>query len=527
MDSQELQTAATAESETATPKLHRLPVTVDKSHIVTIGEKLYSQSVELIRELVNNAYDADAAKVFVEIRDECIEVRDDGLGMDLDGLRQYFNIGSTEKVLHNKSPKFGRDRIGQFGIGKFATLSACQRFEVITQRGDFAARVIFDKRDWAQETARWDLPLEIIPPDRKRGDGTTVILHQLYRNFDLETVRRKIVESVPLRIKNFAVFLNGQRLMLTRLPGHRIPFMEGTAFGPVHGEVVILPSSQAEAAEMGIEIRVKGVMVQKSLFGLQVLGREAARVRGEVNADFLPVTSDRSGFRIDTPEYEAFEKVMDKIITEASKQLSRLSDKKETTRVRRAVKDAIERIQQALSTYPEFGQAGAIPLGESTGGVGEPAELRPEKEDESEEPDVEDLSQDEAGHVEEEAAAEEPVQGEGESLADAETPPEIPKPRVSKLTPNAVVRKFRTGEKAVSCCIDHFGADGPESFTEGMIIYINRDHPLYVREAKKGASHTMHVARLLSQEIALMNNPDKPRQAFEQQSKILKAAFQE
>jgi hypothetical protein len=142
MNSQELQTAATAEIEAATPKLHRLPVTVDKSHIVTIGEKLYSQSVELIRELVNNAYDADAAKVFVEIHDERIEVRDDGLGMDLDGLRQYFNIGSNEKVLHNKSPKFDRDRIGQFGIGKFATLAACRRFEVVTQRGDFAARVI-------------------------------------------------------------------------------------------------------------------------------------------------------------------------------------------------------------------------------------------------------------------------------------------------------------------------------------------------------------------------------------------------
>src|SRR5574341_1193140 len=212
-DMQTTPTAATAQS--AAPKPYRLPVTVDKSHIVTIGEKLYTQSVELIRELVNNAYDADAAKVFVEIHDERIEVRDDGLGMDLDGLRQYFNIGSTEKVLHNKSPKFGRERIGQFGIGKFATLSACQRFEVVTQRGDFAARVIFDKRDWAQETARWDLPLEIISPDRKRGDGTVVILHQLYRNFDLETVRRKIVESVPLRVKNFAVFLNGQRLMLT------------------------------------------------------------------------------------------------------------------------------------------------------------------------------------------------------------------------------------------------------------------------------------------------------------------------
>jgi hypothetical protein len=40
-----------------------LPVTVDKSHLITIGERLYSESIELIRELVNNAYDADAAEV--------------------------------------------------------------------------------------------------------------------------------------------------------------------------------------------------------------------------------------------------------------------------------------------------------------------------------------------------------------------------------------------------------------------------------------------------------------------------------
>ncbi len=34
-----------------------LPVTVDKSHLITIGERLYSESIELIRELANNAYD--------------------------------------------------------------------------------------------------------------------------------------------------------------------------------------------------------------------------------------------------------------------------------------------------------------------------------------------------------------------------------------------------------------------------------------------------------------------------------------
>jgi len=54
-----------------------LPVTVDKSHLITIGERLYSESIELIRELVNNAYDADATLVDISITKEFIEVRDD------------------------------------------------------------------------------------------------------------------------------------------------------------------------------------------------------------------------------------------------------------------------------------------------------------------------------------------------------------------------------------------------------------------------------------------------------------------
>jgi len=36
-----------------------LTITVDKSHIIATGERLYEQSIELIRELVNNGYDAE------------------------------------------------------------------------------------------------------------------------------------------------------------------------------------------------------------------------------------------------------------------------------------------------------------------------------------------------------------------------------------------------------------------------------------------------------------------------------------
>ncbi|MDP8247283.1 MAG: ATP-binding protein [Candidatus Tritonobacter lacicola] len=75
-----------------------IPVKVDRSHIITIGKRLYAESLELIRELVNNAYDADAAEVRITIREDEIEVADNGLGMDMEGLVQYFNIGSQEKL---------------------------------------------------------------------------------------------------------------------------------------------------------------------------------------------------------------------------------------------------------------------------------------------------------------------------------------------------------------------------------------------------------------------------------------------
>jgi hypothetical protein len=44
-----------------------IPVTIDKSHLITIGEKLYTEKVSFVRELVNNAYDADAIEVHVTI----------------------------------------------------------------------------------------------------------------------------------------------------------------------------------------------------------------------------------------------------------------------------------------------------------------------------------------------------------------------------------------------------------------------------------------------------------------------------
>jgi hypothetical protein len=481
---------------------HALPVTVDKSHLVTIGERLYTESIELVRELVNNAYDADATRVNVTVGAERIVVEDNGTGMDLQGLQQYFTIGSQDKLLHSRSPRYRRERIGQFGIGKFATLSACQRFIVFTRKEQFAARVVFDKEEWSRVEGSWNLPLEITARDANDGDGTTVTLEGLTKQFDLTEVERRLMEGVPLKAPNFTVFLNGHPVSPKSLSGHPVPFLEGTDFGPVSGEIIILPASAASTEDVGIEIKVKQVTVRRELFGAEFWGKVAARIRGEVHADFLPVTSDRTGFVKDSPEYQAFAATMQRIMTEVRSVLGRLAGQREKRAASRALNEAMQRILRALQKNPDFSPFGPVPIGDpgGIGGLGDTSRTSGK-----------DGAQERAITVRE-------TKPKGTRSTKR-------KPGVRRLTPNAVVRRLKMGQEGISCCLDHFGEAGPECFSEDTVIYVNQDHPLYKREAKKQDTHTMHVARLLTQEIALMKDPRNPRQAFERQSKLLRDAF--
>ncbi len=489
------------------PEKEYIPVTVDKSHIITIGERLYTESIEFVREIVNNAYDADATLVDITVSEDSIEIKDNGSGMDREGLRQYFSIGSQLKLHSSKSPLYHRDRIGQFGIGKFASLSACERFEVLTRKGEFVARVIFDKAEWEKAGGTWNLPLDLLPTDFRKTDGTTVMLTGLNRRFELNDIEARIIEGTPLKAPNFRVRLNSHTITPRSLAGHKIPFLEGTEFGPVHGEIIILPQTMASTEALGVEIKVKQVTVRRELFGMETWGKVMARVRGEVNADFLPVTSDRTGFIKDSPEYRAFLAVMEKVIEEIKKALHRLTAKKEGRIVSRALNEALHRVYRALSHNPELSPFGALPVADDeTKGIGG------------------------AGLLSEKKAEETGIAGNASPIGKEKVKtPEIKKrkkrPQVKRLTPNAVIKKMKFGQYGVSCVVDSFGEEGSEVFTEETTIYINRDHPLYRRESGKADTHILNLARLITQEIALMKDSKNPRQAFERQSRLLKDAF--
>ena len=88
----------------------KIKVKVDKSHLFTLGEKMYKEGIEFLREVVNNAYDADATEVRVMIADDKITIEDNGSGLNEKDLEQFFTVGSEEKTLKNVSPRFRASR---------------------------------------------------------------------------------------------------------------------------------------------------------------------------------------------------------------------------------------------------------------------------------------------------------------------------------------------------------------------------------------------------------------------------------
>jgi hypothetical protein len=298
--------------------------------------------------------------------------------------------------------------------------------------------------------------------------------------------------------------------------GNRIPVLEGTQYGIIHGEIVILPAYSASTKNMGIEIKVKGVTVRRELFSMASWGKAATRIRGEIHADFLPLTSDRSGFIEDSPEFKTFLKGIEKIIADIQKIYNQLTSKQENRKVSRALKEALQRIHQALSLNPELSPFGVVPFAEK--GRQSAGETAVEAGTKKEEPEL--------------ITAEDEISSnsdqENSTTADSSDKPQKDrKPSLRLATPNSVVKRLKFGDAGVTCCLDHLGEDGPECMTEGTIIYINRDHPLYKRESKKKDAHILNIARLITQEISLMKDSANPREAFDRQSKLLRDAFME
>ena len=154
-------------------------VTIDK---IAAGEVI-ERPASIVKELVENAIDAGADSVTVEIRDggiDFIRVTDNGCGIPHDEVRSAFlrhstsKIRSVEDLMHISSLGFRGEAL--------SSIAAVTRTELITKTGDceFGTRYVIEGGK------------EVSLEETGAPDGTTFLVHQLFYNVP---ARRKFLKT--------------------------------------------------------------------------------------------------------------------------------------------------------------------------------------------------------------------------------------------------------------------------------------------------------------------------------------------
>jgi len=106
--------------------------------IAQLSRGLYRSTATALKELVNNAWDADATEVRIDTNSpefDIISCVDNGKGMSLDEFRRFFKeegVGSCTKRKHqrDRTDIYHRPIIGRLGIGMLAIGQLCHSFQM-------------------------------------------------------------------------------------------------------------------------------------------------------------------------------------------------------------------------------------------------------------------------------------------------------------------------------------------------------------------------------------------------------------
>ena len=114
----------------------KFKMSIDFNVLNHLGINLYSNIPAVLSEAVANAYDADATKVSIDIKHDCVIIEDDGSGMtETDINEKYLLVGYQKRSKENPlgvTPIYKRRYMGRKGIGKLSLMSIANVIEVYT-----------------------------------------------------------------------------------------------------------------------------------------------------------------------------------------------------------------------------------------------------------------------------------------------------------------------------------------------------------------------------------------------------------
>lgn len=332
---------------------------IDLQVLKHLGIGLYSNVPAIASEMVANAYDADAKKVDITVKDNEIVIEDDGLGMNVeDANKKFLTVGYDKRASgETETPKLKRKPMGRKGIGKLSAFAIAEEVEVQSVKTDprtgrvvggaaFVMDVVGIEAS-AKAKATYH-PAPIDKPDPSLKKGTRIVLRRLKRKRSIRSdyVRINLARRFSIFGTKFKVAVNGKAVSAAdRQYWDKLQFVWGLGDNPsfqqaargkkvrktevltanvkITGEpdetvsgwigTVHLPRELKDGVidNNGIVVMARGKLVHENLLPFARTARFFAEyVVGEINADWMDedseadmATSDRQSLREDDPRF--------------------------------------------------------------------------------------------------------------------------------------------------------------------------------------------------------------------------------
>jgi len=292
---------------------------VHPSFFKEFATKTWVSPGDVVKELVENAFDEDATRVLITIlSDNSISIEDNA-GMDESEIQKFLLLGSPHKKVDSVSPKLKRIRTGRYGTGRLSFLTSFEKMKIRTRKGNYHKSFLIDTGS-LDDLFRGKSNLREIRESRLSRDGTEIIVSDAKSYIDELKLVKEIRKLAVLRHPLFEVYIktsprfkewsfkNAQLIRVPDIQGHRIPL--NLDKGKIVGEITVARRPLTED-ERGIAVMVGGHIVMRTLFGFD---SKIPRVTGFVRCDTLTSRfADKSAIIEDT-EFERFSSQMKKFI---------------------------------------------------------------------------------------------------------------------------------------------------------------------------------------------------------------------
>ena len=527
---------------------------VHPSFFKEFATKTWVSPTEIVKELIENAFDEDATRVLVTILSNGSIAIEDDAGMDQNGIEKFLLLGSPHKRVESISPKLKRIRTGRYGTGRLSFLTSFESMKMRTRRNNFTKAIVINEHV-LERLYTGNAKIEELKERPLKRDGTELLISGAKTQLDIFKIMKEIRKLAVLRQPRFEVYIKeadrfkewnfdgAQIIRAPEIQGYRIPV--NLDKGRITGEIIMARRPLSDD-ERGIAVMVGNHIVMRSNFGFDT---KLNRVTGFVRCDSLITRfADKSAI-IEDNEYGNFNQLMktfiiDRVIPSLTEYEDVLITREESKIYREIDKILGQAMVETLELEEEVQGYEMVEVEERSKTVPKQQERKQEDQVDSatgHEVDEyqgiqplppEDSTTFEVNHERPYGVAQSRQSGTlsyipgGEVMKVLEEIQADDNPAITKKVRKPILKKTfalkRIGYKVIPYEDE---SDSRYSFTTENIVFVNKANPTYRAEATRGEEFLMrHVISIVAEAVAQAKHPEG-KDALELQNRLVAEAI--